>query len=214
MALDSAATNGVTPWEDMCTNIRTEENQMVCGGGNLMNSRKVGDLKLNGRNREMKNIELLIKDMFIDPKSEYTLISSTKATKSGGFEIIQRGKIFALVNKRGDNIIFNKSYETKKGFLACMENKLQPEHVNTRREKRIDINEAHRILSHASPDTTRITAKELAWNLTGELQKCKDCSLAKIRAKTITKKVRFKQEHANKGLNISLDISKGAGERG
>ena len=33
MALDSAAKNGVTPWEDICTNIRTEENQMVCGGG-------------------------------------------------------------------------------------------------------------------------------------------------------------------------------------
>ena len=83
MALDSAATNGVTPWEDMCTNVREETNEMVCGGGNDMVSKKIGDLKVNGRDKQMNEITITIKDMFIDPKSAYSLINSTKATKSG-----------------------------------------------------------------------------------------------------------------------------------
>lgn len=92
--------------------------------------------------------------MFIDPKSAYILISSTKATKSGGYEILQRGKVLALVNKEGDNIVFDKTSETKKGFLACM--KRQVELINLRSEKKMDINVAHWTLSHVSPNTTRI----------------------------------------------------------
>ena len=77
----------------------------------------------------------------------------------------------------------------------------------------MDINEAHETLGHASPDTTRVTAKELGWTLTGNLVKCKNCSLAKIKTKTLnpsdkeTVKVKVKKD----GLYLGIDISKGAG---
>ena len=99
--------------------------------------------------------------MFIDPKSKYTVISSTKVNKVGGFEIIQRGSVHMLVNKEGDNIVFNKAYKTKNGYLICCENHMKIEQFNNRVETRMDCNKAHEILYHASPDTCRITAKEL-----------------------------------------------------
>ena len=44
VVLDSGATNGVCPFENLCFNIRKETNSMDCGGGNNMSSNLVGDM--------------------------------------------------------------------------------------------------------------------------------------------------------------------------
>ena len=69
IVLDSGATNGMCPYEDLCTNVIIEKNEMICGGGNEMNSNKIGDLIIMGKNREMKTKIVRITDIFIDPKS-------------------------------------------------------------------------------------------------------------------------------------------------
>ena len=48
IVLDSGATNGVCPHEDLCCNVRLEKNEMICGGGNEMNSNKIGDIVIKG----------------------------------------------------------------------------------------------------------------------------------------------------------------------
>ena len=161
VVLDSGATNGVCPFEELCFNIRKETNNMDCGGGNNMSSKLVGDMLIKGRGKDMKSKLIKVTKMFIDPKSKYTILSSTRANVIGGFEIIQRGSVHMLVNKAGDNIVFNKVYTTKNGYLICCEVIVNIDQYNLRVEKKMDINKAHRILTHASPDTCRFTSKEL-----------------------------------------------------
>ena len=48
------------------------------------------------------------------------------------------------------------------------------------KERTMDINVAHRILGHPSEATTKSTAKKYGWTLTGNLEKCDKCTLAKI----------------------------------
>ena len=53
VVLDSGATNGVCPFEELCFNIRKETNNMDCGGGNNMSSKLVGDMLIKGRGKDM-----------------------------------------------------------------------------------------------------------------------------------------------------------------
>ena len=218
-ALDSCATNGVCPHEELLINVRESDNQMLCGGGNMVKTSKMGDLVIYGYNKDKELIKMTIRNMFIDPKSPYTIISSTKATRFGGFEILQKGRVMALVNKKGDHLLFDQNYSTKNGFLPCMNMKMyKKEYLNVKTEynpdkkaKYINVNKAHQILGHASRDTTELTAKQLNWKLTGDWKQCTDCSLAKIKkTKLPSKTVRFKNVGENE-LFIGTDISKGPG---
>ena len=58
--------------------------------------------------------------------------TTTKANKIGGFDIIQRGRVYLLVNKNGDNIIFNQTYKTKYGYFICCNNEMKEEQINNR----------------------------------------------------------------------------------
>ena len=49
------------------------------------------------------------------------------------------------------------------------------------KERTMDINIAHRIFGHPSEATMKSTAKTYGWTLTGNLEKCDECTLAKIR---------------------------------
>ena len=79
IVLDSGATNGVCLYKDLYSNVRIEKNKMICGGGNDMNSNKVGDLIIMGKDNEMKTKIIRITEIFIDPKSHYTVLSTTKS---------------------------------------------------------------------------------------------------------------------------------------
>ena len=98
------------------------------------------------------------------------------------------------------------------------------EHNNTKtnEEKKVnkksDINLAHKLFSHASWDTTRLSAKKLGWELTGEIKKCKNCSLSKIKTKTLNSnngnkltKLEDNPELTKNELFLALDIAKGPG---
>ena len=65
----------------------------------------------------------------------------------------------------------------------------------------MNANKAHETLAHASPDTCKITSKELGWKLIGEFKKCVHCSLAKIKTETLNKKVKFeKRKEVENGI--------------
>ena len=48
IALDSCATNGVCPHEELLTNITEENNEMICGGSHVIGTSKRGDLNVMG----------------------------------------------------------------------------------------------------------------------------------------------------------------------
>jgi hypothetical protein len=48
--------------------------------------------------------------------------------------------------------------------------------------------EAHQCLGHLSQQSTKDTAKQLGWHLTGEFVKCEDCAIAKKCRKNVNKR--------------------------
>ena len=67
----------------------------------------------------------------------------------------------ALVNEKGDHILFDITYHTRMGYLICKNIKESikingTEHNNTKTneaknaKKKIDINKAHELFSHTS----------------------------------------------------------------
>lgn len=89
-----------------------------------MLSKLVGDILIKGRDKDMNERMIKVTNMFIDPKSKYTILSATKVHKVGRFEIIQRGSVHMLANMNSDKIVFDKVYETRSGYLVSCENKL------------------------------------------------------------------------------------------
>ena len=68
----------------------------------------------------------------------------------------------------------------------------------------MDINIAHYIFGHPSEATTILTAKTYGWTLTGKLEKCDKCTLAKIRQRNLNKEA---SPSSKKGERLYINIS-------
>ena len=69
----------------------------------------------------------------------------------------------------------------------------------------LDINIAHGLLGHSDTKTVTAMAKEHDWTLTGTVQRCGSCALAKARAKAVPKSTMTKA--TKPGERLFLDIS-------
>jgi hypothetical protein len=58
--------------------------------------------------------------------------------------------------------------------------------------KEVTSMEAHQCLGHLSQQSTKDTAKQLGWHLTGEFVKCEDCAIGKGCQKNFNKRIDHK----------------------
>ena len=72
------------------------------------------------------------------------------------------------------------------------------------KERTMDINVSHRIFGHPSEATSKSTAKQYGWKLTGNFDKCDECTLAKIRQQNLNKEA---THSSKKGERLYIDIS-------
>ena len=115
------------------------------------------------------------------------MFSITSEMKKG-FNISSKDMVVSI--SKGDfKFSFNKVREMmSSGFLMGVEivprlNKqsmMLNEGQVIIKERTMDINVAHRIFGHPSEATTKSTAKQYGWKLTGNLDRCDECVLAKI----------------------------------
>ena len=116
------------------------------------------------------------------------LFSITSAMKKG-FSISSKDMVVSIT--KGDfKFSFNKVRETMSGgFLMGVEivprlneqSMMLNEGEITIKERTVDINVAHCIFGHPSEATTKLMAKKYGWKLTGNFEKCDECTIAKIR---------------------------------
>ena len=94
------------------------------------------------------------------------------------------------------------------GFLVGVEIIRQTAHTNLAmmdKHQRIDVNDLHKNLSHASEVAIRNTATMFGWILKNTLKPCEDCAIAKAKQKNIKGNV---TKGSNiKGERFSIDIS-------
>ena len=72
-------------------------------------------------------------------------------------------------------------------------------------KKEMKLEKFHRLLGHASLDTTKATAKRLKLKLIGSFKHCEDCILAKIKRKNLNKVSSTKSKLP--GERILIDVS-------
>ena len=93
------------------------------------------------------------------------------------------------ISKGDFKFCFDKVIETiSGGFLMGVEivprlndqSMMLDEGEITIKERTMDINVADCISGHPSEATTKSTAKKYGWTLMGNLEKCNECTLAKI----------------------------------
>ena len=112
-----------------------------------------------------------------------------------GYKIGNKGVVISL--QKGDSSIkFDKIMQTSKGFVIGVE--LKPVSRSDvcmpvlDKGCKVDINQLHKILNHpsedASEDVVRMTADHYGWELTGKLQLCADCGMAKAKQQKLNNK--------------------------
>ena len=77
----------------------------------------------------------------------------------------------------------------------------------TIKERKMDINIAHHIFGHPSEATTKSTVKKYGWTLTGNLEKCDECTLAKIRQRNLNKEATPSSKKGERLYLEYIDIS-------
>jgi hypothetical protein len=118
-----------------------------------------------------------------------------------------QGKLLTL-SKEGTVIKFDKIFETKEGYVCgiemCPTQTSKNAYVTLERGKTIDVNKMHQLLGHTGEDIVKKTANYFGWKVTGNMEKCEDCSLSKARQKNTDKET--KERNKTPGERLFIDI--------
>ena len=153
----------------------------------------------------------MVLEVKVIPEMWCNLFSITSAMKKG-FNISSKDMVVSI--SKGDfKFSFDKVREMMSGgFLMGVkivprlneQSMMLDEGQVTIKERTMDINVAHCIFGHPSEATAKSTAKQYSWKLTGNLDKCDECTLAKIRQQNLSKEV---TPSLKKGERLYIDIS-------
>ena len=207
---DTGATSHMTNSDKGLINAQTINEQIRVGNGKYMIATKKGRLPctIKQTNGEDQQCTLEVK---VVPELWCNLFSITSAMKKG-FAISSKDMVVSI-SKGNFKFNFDKVGETASGgFLMGIEivprlseqTMVSEEEQIKIKERTMDINIAHNIFGHPSEATTRSTAKKYGWTLTGDLEKCENCVLSKIRQRNLNKTT---TPSSKKGERLYIDIS-------
>jgi hypothetical protein len=141
------------------------------------------------------------------PNIAFNLFSLTSAAANGG-NISNRGKVFIL-QKESLTITFNTMITTRHGYL-CAANmtpgQMEIGNAGLQVGTKIAASTLHGMLGHCCEAHMRKTAQDMDIVITGRLQKCEDCAIAKIHQKPVPK-VTHQAPTTHTGELMYIDIS-------
>jgi hypothetical protein len=177
---------------------------IIVGGGTKLPIVKKGKLRISFEGRDGKFREVVLHDVNHVPDMGMYLFSFNRVIDSGG-SLFSEGK--AMIIKKGEKeVFFDTRVQVGNSYLLGAKSKVLGNHaLIVNEQKEMNIMKFHRMLGHPSVDSTKETAKRIGLKLTGKLEECEDCMLAKMRKKNL-KKV---SENVSKtpGERLLLDIS-------
>jgi hypothetical protein len=214
---DTGASADSTPYLMGATKITpaVEGDGVVVGNGQKSQTEQVIDLsgwKCDKAGK--KEFYIQMKDVKVVPDNKFNLFSVTKRLSSG-WKLGGDEKSMWL-SKDDNQVVFDLKIRTKEGCIFAMymqRDSMEVAAVQTVTHRQINIQKAHQLLGHMSNETTRATAKALAWELTkGSMEPCESCAVGKAKQKSVPKKSEHVQA-VKPGERIYLDISSIKGEK-
>ena len=184
---------GMYDIENIVTNV-------TVGDGRVMKTRKIGKKKLLATDINGNKMEIILDHCKYIPELHVNLFSLSQAMSSGWNITTKQKTLF--ITKNTTTFAFNDNYTTQTGFVPGIV--LDTCHLILE-TKSIDINQAHKIFGHPNENTLKQTAITNNITLTGTLQPCETCLIAKARQSNIPKFTDSKSQKP--GERLCIDVS-------
>jgi hypothetical protein len=195
---DSGASCHVTQSDVRMFDSVTSNKHIIVGGGTKLPVLKTGKVKVAFEGRDGMYQNVVLQEVNYVPDMGMNLFSFNRALDSGA-DLFSDNKTM-VIQKGKKEIHFKSKIQVGSSYLLGAKAKIINDQVLVVSErKEMPLSKFHRMLGHPSVDSTLETAKKIGIKLTGKLDKCPDCVLAKIKKKNLNK--------------ISDNISKTPGER-
>jgi hypothetical protein len=186
-----------------------EDITVVMGNGNEEKVKTIRTVKGNAINKNGKlqgSIDL--SGVMHLKNGRYNLLTVTKIMNSG-WKLEGDEKSMSLV-KENKKLTFDIKIHTTRGVLFALKLDKRTEIAGIVKEvkkvKEVTSMEAHQCLGHLSQQSTKDTAKQLGWHLTGEFVMYEDCAIGKGCQKNVNKR----SDHEIAGMageHIFLDVA-------
>ena len=201
---DSGATSHMVCHDVGMFGCKPSNQQVIVGDGRSVKVLKTGNLKVIFQKRKGEKNEVLLEDVKFIPSLKVNLFSILVALKKGA---TVRSEGTSLIIKKGQKELhFDHKIPMGSSFLMGAKVKNVGEGCLVVSEaKEMKLEKFHKLLGHASLETTKQTAKRLNLKLIGNFKQCEDCILAKIKRKNLNKESQNKSRIP--GERILIDVS-------
>ena len=191
--------------EDGMTEMEQIDEKITIGNGKSMVATKVGKWKGSILQENGELVSVVLNKVKVVPELWTNLLSIGVCMKEG-WNIGNKGEILHL-RKGSFTLVFNKSFNINGSIIPAMEMIPGTEVVGAALSegKTIKASKLHETLGHVSEESTRKTAKYYGWKLTGKMDTCENCSLAKAKQKNLKKEK--KEKSKTPGERLYMDIS-------
>ena len=182
---DSGASVHVTNSSEKMFNIVQDHSTIVVGTGKETQATEKGELILFHDDTEQK---IHLKNVLYVPHFKQNIMSIPALLKNG-FSVNAQMKKFELIQNKKSIKLGKMDNKGMFYFVGKRLHKNEPFQVNIIKKKRltIDINEAHDMFNHLSPDILKKTCKNLNIKLTGTFHPCPGCMYAKAKQRNVNK---------------------------
>ena len=203
---DSGASCHMTNNDEAMFDCTPINSRVQCGNGGMLNAEKIGKIRLNVQQVDGTQKEIVLEKCKYVPGLTLNLFSILKALDNQ-WNISNEGTKIKL-KKMNDQIVFDRIITTDTGIVAGVN--MVPKQQEDKLNKAIDINSLHAILGHPSEIITRNTAKANDIKITGNMQQCHECALAKIKQQKIARTTNNKSTIPGERLCIDISSVKNA----
>jgi gag-polypeptide of LTR copia-type/Zinc knuckle len=204
---DSGATNHVTNSDECLYDVQPCNDKIRIADGNYIQATKKGKLMVKADYTDGSSEIYVMKDVKVYPDAEFNLFSVTKNLRNGA-KITSNGTTM-LLQMRDKTIKFDRTVNTIDSCVCGVKfNRIQQDTAmpTIKFDSKMNISKFHSILGHPSEDTTKATAKYYNLQLTGTMDKCVPCTIAKAKQKNVHK-VAQRHDDVFPVTRLYLDIS-------
>ncbi|KAI2504715.1 hypothetical protein MHU86_9732 [Fragilaria crotonensis] len=186
--LDSGATCGVTYDKSKMSNMRASDKMITIGNGAQVATLGQGTVHLV----DNRGNQVTLHDVYYAPKFTKHIVSLRKLIDDDWTLNVADKTEFVLVDPAtASTMCFERNDNDQLYYLTGTRvptaNDIEAVHSLTTKPVTLDINIAHGLLGHPDTRTVKAMAVRQNWTLTGTVQPCGSCALAKARAKAVPK---------------------------
>ena len=185
---DSGASSHMGFDDSGMTDVKHIETAIKIGNGKSLMATKKGRKHLTIKQMDGTEMDVVLEDYKVVPDLWVNLFSVTKALRTG-WNLGNKG-VHIHLSKGDKRLTFDKTMKTSEGVVVGIDMVPRtPDGVACpallRKGKTVDINILHKVLGHPGETILRKSAEYYDLKLTGKLQPCEDCALAKSRQRNV-----------------------------